>query len=88
MRSTGMQRAYCSCLRSNGAMLHLALSEGMDVAYEGGQADGYLPLDRAELGEIMQDIIEQQIGWLDFAAKYLIPPNRLNYMVEKYKLAG
>jgi GNAT superfamily N-acetyltransferase len=88
MKATGVKKAYCSCLRSNGPMLHIALSEGMQVHFDESQADAYLALDKAGLGEIFSEMMEEQFAWLDFTAKYLISPNKIKFFFEKYKLAS
>ena len=88
IKAVGIKRAYCSCLRTNGPMLHIAVTEGMDVCFDESQVEAYLPLDKAGMGEIITEVIEEQIAWLDFTAKYLLTPNNIKYIREKYKLAG
>lgn len=88
MTNVGIERAYCSCLRSNGPMLHIAVSEGMAVVHDDSQVDAYLQLEKDGLQTVIAEIIEEQIGWFDFAAKYLIAPNTIKYFCEKYRIAS
>jgi GNAT superfamily N-acetyltransferase len=88
MTNVGIERAYCSCLRSNGPMLHIAVSEGMAVVHDDSQVDAYLQLEKDGLQTVIAEIIEEQIGWIDFAAKYLIAPNTIKYFCEKYGIAS
>lgn len=88
MRNIGARTALCSGLRDNHPMLNLAISEGMEIRFDAQQFDAQLLLAKPDLDGVVSEILEEQIGWIDFTRKYLWGPNRLSYLREKYRPAS
>ncbi|MEO8134079.1 MAG: GNAT family N-acetyltransferase [Betaproteobacteria bacterium] len=69
-RNWGMERLFMHCLTENGAMMHLARKEGMDVVAEAGEADAWLRLPPADASSYASAAFEQCIAHVDHAAKF------------------
>jgi RimJ/RimL family protein N-acetyltransferase len=55
LTNRGMRKVFVHCLGENGAMMHLARRNGMEIVREGGEADGWLALPRATPGSIFSE---------------------------------
>ena len=69
-RNWGVRTIFMQCLTENGAMMHLAHKEGMDVVAEAGEADAWLRLPPADASSYVSAALEQCIAHVDHAAKF------------------
>lgn len=53
----GVREVFVHCLSENGAMMHLATSNGMRVVRDGSETDAYLALPRATPGSVVAEWI-------------------------------
>lgn len=68
-RNWGIRTLFMHCLAENGAMMHLARSQGMRIAAASGEADAYLELAPADPASIATELFAQRVGLFDFALK-------------------
>jgi GNAT superfamily N-acetyltransferase len=55
LTNRSVREVFVHCLSENGAMMHLARKNGMNVVREGSESDGYLTLPRATPDSIMAE---------------------------------
>jgi RimJ/RimL family protein N-acetyltransferase len=55
LTNRGVRKVFVHCLGENGAMMHLARKNGMDLVREGGEADGWLTLPRSTPGSVLSE---------------------------------
>ena len=68
-RNWGVRKLFMHCLAENGAMMHLARAQGMDVAQESGEADAWLKLPPADVSSRIGELVEQRVALVDHALK-------------------
>jgi hypothetical protein len=57
------------CLAENGAMMHLARAQGMDIELASGEADAWLKLPPADAASRLGEMFEQRMALADYAMK-------------------
>lgn len=68
-RNWGVQALFLHCLSENGAMMHLARKQGMDIVAESGEADAWLKLPPADASSHFGEVFAQRVALLDHALK-------------------
>lgn len=68
-RNWGAHRLLMHCLKENGAMIHLAKRERMDIVTEAGEADAWLKLPPADSASFLIATFEQHVGDFYYALK-------------------
>jgi GNAT superfamily N-acetyltransferase len=68
-RNWGEKRLFMHCLSENGAIMHLAKKQGMDIEAAYGEADAWLKLPPADASSYMGEVFEQRVALLDYALK-------------------
>jgi hypothetical protein len=60
---------FMHCLTENGAMMHLARKQGMQIVAESGEADAKLLLPPADASSYLGAAFEQRVALFDHALK-------------------
>ena len=68
-RNWGVRTLFMHCLAENGAMMHLARRQGMELAAEAGEVDAHLLLPPADPATRFGEVFEQRVALLDYALK-------------------
>lgn len=68
-RNWGVGALFMHCLRENGAMMHLAGKQSMQIVTECGEADAWLKLARPDAGTFLGEVFAQRVALFDFALK-------------------
>src|SRR3989441_9992763 len=68
-RNWGVHALFTHCLSENGAMMHLARKQGMDIVAEAGEADAWLKLAPADASTYLGAAFEQRVALFDYALK-------------------
>jgi GNAT superfamily N-acetyltransferase len=68
-RNWGVRTLFMHCLRENGAMMHLARKQGMNLAAEAGEVDAHLILPPADAGTHFGEVFAQRVALFDYALK-------------------
>jgi len=68
-RNWAMRTLFMHCLRENGAMMHLARKQGMDIASEAGEADARLNLAPPDAATHFGEVFAQRVALFDYALK-------------------
>ena len=68
-RNWGMPSLFMHCLRENGAMMHLARKQGMDLVAESGEVDARLALLPADAATHFGEMFAQRVALFDYALK-------------------
>jgi GNAT superfamily N-acetyltransferase len=68
-RNRGIRELFMHYLAENGAMMHLARAQGMDIAQASGEADAWLKLPSADATRRMGEMFEQRTAMVDYALK-------------------
>lgn len=68
-RNWGIRALFMHCLVENGAMMHLARKQGMDIVARTGEADAWLRLPPADAASRGDEVSAQRIALLDHALK-------------------
>lgn len=68
-RNWGVQALFMHCLSENGAMMHLARKQGMDIVAEAGEADAWLRLPPADASSHFGEVFAQRVALFDHALK-------------------
>ena len=68
-RNWGVRTLFMHCLRENGAMMHLARKQGMNLAAEAGEVDAHLILPPADAGTHFGEVFAQRVALFDHALK-------------------
>jgi GNAT superfamily N-acetyltransferase len=68
-RNWGMRSLFMHCLRENGAMMHLARKQGMELAAEAGEVDAHLSLPPGDAGSHFGEVFAQRVALFDYALK-------------------
>lgn len=68
-RNWGIGALFMHCLTENGAMMHLARTQGMRIVAERGEADAHLELPPANPASIAQALFDERVGLFDYALK-------------------
>lgn len=68
-RNWGVQALFMHCLAENGAMLHLARRQGMEVGVAAGEADAWLKLPPADAATHFGEVFAQRVALFDYALK-------------------
>lgn len=68
-RNWGMQALFMHCLAENGAMLHLARKQGMEIGVAAGEADAWLKLPPADAATHFGEVFAQRVALFDYALK-------------------
>jgi len=85
MQNRGVKKAYSLCMRSNGPMLHIAETEGMQLHFDGSEVEAFLDLDQTSFSDFWQEMAEEQGAWLDFTGKFLTSPFGYDYLANHDK---
>jgi GNAT superfamily N-acetyltransferase len=68
-RNWGVPALFMHCLTENGAMLHLARRQGMEIGVAAGEADAWLKLPPADAGTHFGEVFAQRVALFDYALK-------------------
>jgi GNAT superfamily N-acetyltransferase len=68
-RNWGVRTLFMHCLTENGAMMHLARKQGMQIVAESGEADAKLLLPPADASSYLGAAFEQRVALFDHALK-------------------
>jgi GNAT superfamily N-acetyltransferase len=68
-RNWGVRSLFMHCLAENGAMLHLARRQGMEVGVTAGEADAWLKLPPADAATHFGEVFAQRVALFDYALK-------------------
>ena len=68
-RNWGVGAMFMHCLSENGAMMHLARKQGMDIVAESGEADAWLKLPPADASSHFGEVFAQRVALFDHALK-------------------
>jgi GNAT superfamily N-acetyltransferase len=68
-RNWGVHALFMHCLTENGAIMHLARKQGMDIVTKAGEADAWLKLPPADASSYMSAAFEQRVALFDHALK-------------------
>lgn len=68
-RNWGVQSLFMHCLTENGAMLHLARKQGMQICVSAGEADAWLELPPADAATHFGAVFAQRVALFDYALK-------------------
>jgi RimJ/RimL family protein N-acetyltransferase len=68
-RNWGVRTLFMYCLTENGAIMHLARKQGMQIVAEAGEADALLMLPPADASSFLGAAFEQRVALFDHARK-------------------
>jgi len=68
-RNWGVGGLFMHCLAENGAMMHLARKQGMEIVAESGEADAWLRLPPADASSHFGEVFAQRVALFDQALK-------------------
>src|SRR2546421_10254002 len=68
-RNWGVRALFMHCLSENGAMMHLARNQGMDIVAYTGEADAWLKLPPADASSHFAEVFAQRVALFDYALK-------------------
>jgi GNAT superfamily N-acetyltransferase len=68
-RNWGVRTLFMYCLTENGAIMHLARKQGMQIIAEAGEADAVLKLPPADASSFLGAAFEQRVALFDHALK-------------------
>ena len=68
-RNWGVHTLFMHCLTENGAIMHLARKQGMQIVAESGEADAKLLLPPADASSYLGAAFEQRVALFDHALK-------------------
>ena len=68
-RNWGLRTLFMHCLTENGAMMHLARKQQMDIVAEAGEADAWLELPPADASSHFGEVFAQRVALFDYALK-------------------
>jgi GNAT superfamily N-acetyltransferase len=68
-RNWGVRALFMHCLSENGAMMHLARKQGMQILSECGEADAWLKLPPADAGSHFSELFAERVALFDYACK-------------------
>jgi GNAT superfamily N-acetyltransferase len=76
-RNWGVRALFMHCLSENGAMMHLARKQEMEIVAEAGEAEAWLRLRPADASSHFGEVFAQRVALFDYALKqgraWLIP---------------
>ena len=75
-RNWGVRKLFMHCLRENGAMMHLARKQSMEIAAEAGEADAWLALAPADASSHFGELFAQRVALFDYALKFQLAAAR------------
>jgi GNAT superfamily N-acetyltransferase len=68
-RNWGVRALFMHCLSENGAMMHLARKQGMELVAEAGETDAWLKLPPADASSHFGAVFAQRLALYDYALK-------------------
>lgn len=68
-RNWGVFALFMHCLAENDVMMHLARTQGMEIATQAGEADAWLSLPPADAFSLFGEVFEERLAWFDFTVK-------------------
>jgi GNAT superfamily N-acetyltransferase len=68
-RNWGVGSLFMHCLAENGAMMHLARKQGMNIVAASGEADAWLKLPPADASSHFGEVFAQRVALFDHALK-------------------
>jgi len=68
-RNWGVRALFMHCLAENGAMMHLARKQEMEIVVESGEADAWLQLPPADASSHFGEVFAQRVALFDYALK-------------------
>ena len=68
-RNWGVRTLFMHCLRENGAMMHLARKQGMDLESATGEVDARLRLPPGDASTHFGEMFAQRLAMFDYALK-------------------
>lgn len=68
-RNTRVTTLFVHCLSRNTAMMHIARKAGMEVHYDGSEADAYLKLPPADPFSFLNEAVQEQAAEMDYTLK-------------------
>jgi GNAT superfamily N-acetyltransferase len=76
-RNWGARALFMHCLIENGAMMHLARKQAMQLVVESGEADAWLQLPPADASSHFGEVFAERVALFDYALKqgraWLVP---------------
>jgi GNAT superfamily N-acetyltransferase len=78
-RNWGVRALFMHCLAENGAMMHLARKQEMQIVVDSGEADAWLKLSPADASSHFGEVFAQRVALFDYALKQgraLLAPGR------------
>lgn len=78
-RNWGVRALFMHCLIENGAMMHLARKQRMEVVAGAGEADAWLNLPPADASSHFGEVFAQRVALFDYALKrgrWLLAPGK------------
>ena len=69
LRNRGVREVFVHCLAENGAMMHLARKQGMEIGVDAGEADAWLRLAPADATSHFGEVFAQRVALFDYALK-------------------
>jgi len=68
-RNWGVRALFMHCLTENGAIMHLARKQQMEIMVEAGEADAWLKLPPADASSHFGEVFAQRVALFDYALK-------------------
>jgi GNAT superfamily N-acetyltransferase len=68
-RNWGVRELFMHCLIENGAMMHLARKQEMEIVVAAGEADAWLKLPPADASTHFGEVFAQRVALFDYALK-------------------
>jgi GNAT superfamily N-acetyltransferase len=68
-RNWGVRALFMHCLAENGAMMHLARKQEMEIVIGSGEADAWLQLAPADASSHFGEVFAQRVALFDYALK-------------------
>jgi GNAT superfamily N-acetyltransferase len=68
-RNWGVRALFMHCLTENGAIMHLARKQGMEIVAGSGEADAWLKLSPADASSYLGAAFDQRVALFDHALK-------------------
>ena len=68
-RNWGVRALFMHCLAENGAMMHLARRQEMEIVVEAGEADAWLRVSPADASSHFGEVFAQRVALFDYALK-------------------
>ena len=68
-RNHSIKTLFIHCLGENGAVIHIARANGMEIVRDASEADAYLNLPRRDPASVVNEMLQTRLALFDFALK-------------------